>query len=947
VTGFLALVFFLSGASALVFETLWFRQAGLALGNNVWASSVVLSSFMGGLALGNALGAGRLGRLTRPLRAYAVLETLIAVTGAGLVFVLPGLTGAIASLPRSLLDRPLLLNLVRLLVAFACLLVPAAAMGLTLPLVVRASTARAAVFGRTLGLLYGLNTLGAVFGALGTEVVLIRFLGVRGSALGAGSLNLVAASVALLLSLRNERAPAARLSRDTGPTPRVAAPLATAPGRIPGTWRRLAAAFLTGAILLGLEVVWFRFLSMFVAGTGRSFAVMLSVVLLGIGAGGLAASAWLRRDATAPRHLHAMALLGGVLVVVTYAMFQGANGGDLVRIAPDGATAFLLALRLMFPVSFLSGALFTWLGQSLYRGEGTESRTVGLLTLANTIGAALGSLAGGFLLLPVLGMERSFFALALLYGMVALLLPNWRQASRLVLGAALAAFVLLVAFFPFGLMEGRYLAALGRRFGGDGARIVAVREGLTETVLYLRSDYATRPPVFRLVTNGFSMSGTTLAARRYMKLYVYWPAAVRPDLRHALLISYGIGETAKALTDTARLETIDVVDISRDILEMSRIVHPQAGTHPLDDPRVRVHVEDGRQFLETTDRRFDLITAEPPPPRNAGVVNLYTFEYFRLLRDRLTPGGVVTYWLPVDQLLVSDARSVIRGFCDAFTDCSLWGGAGFNWMLVGTRDLASAPSADAFSGPWRDPRVGPEMARRGFERPEQLGALFIGDAAYLRGLVADAPPLVDDFPQRIAHPVGRLDWRLSERPVFERWMDAGEARARFETSPFVASLWPDELRRATPPFFRFQGQVDRGMIANAWWNPPRTAGLSELHDVLTQSSLRTLALWWLGTTAEEQETAARLEARGGAGLDGLLGLGALADRAYDRAAERFAHANPGSAPDPADGYREIYALCLAGRFADARARGAVLRARADRRDDGEFWRWLQAEFGVR
>src|SRR5206468_8297209 len=135
--------------------------------------------------------------------------------------------------------------------------------------------------------------------------------------------------------------------------------------------------------------------------------------------------------------------------------------------------------------------------------------------------------------------------------------------------------------------------------------------------------------------------------RRYMKLFVYWPVAFHPAPKKALLISYGVGSTAKALTDTRAFEQIDVVDISRDVLSMDEVVYPDPATRPLRDPRVKVYVEDGRYYLLTTDQRYDVITAEPPPPKNAGIVNLYTREYFELLHDRLAEGGVATYWLPV------------------------------------------------------------------------------------------------------------------------------------------------------------------------------------------------------------------------------------------------------------------------------------------------------------
>src|SRR5258705_5888903 len=192
----LSAVFFASGASALILETLWFRQAGLAFGNSIWASSLVLSAFMGGLALGNALVAQAGTRLSNPVRAYAFAEAAVALTGVGLVYLFPFLGAALAPVFRPLLDHPWTLNPLRLLVAFLLLLIPSTAMGVTLPLLTRALLRDERSFGRLLGALYGWNTLGAMVGVLIGEMFLIRRFGVRGTAVTAGGLNLFAAAVA-------------------------------------------------------------------------------------------------------------------------------------------------------------------------------------------------------------------------------------------------------------------------------------------------------------------------------------------------------------------------------------------------------------------------------------------------------------------------------------------------------------------------------------------------------------------------------------------------------------------------------------------------------------------------------------------------------------------------------------------------------------------------------
>jgi len=897
-TAILCFIFLLSGASALIFETLWFRLAGITFGNSVWAGSVVLTSFMGGLALGNALAARFGRRVGNPLALYARLEFLIALTGAALVLVLPLLSGWLVPLFRPLLDQPWLINPLRLLVAFVLMLVPTTAMGMTLPLLVKVLFRRDPKFGRVLGRLYGWNTLGAVAGALAGEVALIGWFGLRGTGLVAASLNVVAAVTALKLAEKlrpiKEAAPDA--------TPR--------PGRISPRGRRLLlGSFLAGGILLAFEMVWFRFLHLFVIGTSLSFAVMLATVLAGIGLGGIVASWWLRIRPGAHRLLVAVALAGGIAAIVAYVTFAppesilAGHAGNLAAIAR-------LSVALMFPVSLISGVLFTLFGEAAQEQIEVETRTAGLLTLANTLGAMLGAAIGGFVLLPALGLERSFFLLGLGYALVALcaLEPrSWRAPAIHLNGVLAAAHLMLLVAFPFGSVREHLDWASAPYRERFKSTTVAVREGLTETVQYLRRDFEGEPISYLLMTNGYSMSGTSLDSKRYMKFFVYWPVAVQPDLTRALLIGYGAGSTAKALTDTRRLERIDVVDISRDVLESSEVPYPEPAENPLRDPRVQTHVEDGRYFLQTTDRRFDLVTGEPPPPVVGGAVSLYTQEYFALIHDRLAEGGVTTYWLPVTQMTVLTARSIMAAFCHVFEDCSLWSGSHLDWVLIGTRAAAGSPSEKRFVNQWSDPVAGPEMRALGFETPEQLGAAFIADAGQLAGMIDGAPPLIDDRP-------GRLSLRRAsreDRAQYRQWADPSATRRRFAESSWIRAHWPPDLARRTLGFFKYQ------RIANMQVFPDDPEVLRLLDGVLAEPRLRTAALWLTGSSVEQERIIlARTAGEDDAAYARYLGAKALADRRFGLAAAIYAR-DPDTRPTLTEPLR-VYALCKSGKPEEAR-----------------------------
>jgi len=917
----LSIAFFCSGAAALVFEVLWFRQAGLVFGNGVWASGVVLSSFMAGLVLGSFLASRVAERVASPLRFYAAAELVAGLFGLGLVLLLPQLPRLLSPLLAGMADRPALLNLARLAVSFALLVVPTTAMGTTLPVLVEAATRRRQEFGRALGSLYGWNTLGAVGGAVAAELLLIPRLGMRGSGVAAALLDVLAALVALLIV----RLPAT-----------AAAPAPTSEKRSAGAPALLlAVAFLSGATFLALEVVWFRFLLLFVTGSSLAFAFMLAVVLLGIALGGLAASA-LSRSLRAPAALlSALLFTAGLLLVVSYAGFESAVerlGGAYSSRAWDAA---LLALQLALPVSLVSGAVFTLTGIALSDEGGGAARASGLLTVANTLGGAVGSLGAAFLLVPVLGMERSLQALAAAYGIAALLAALWAkrrgQPARwmLISGAAFAA---ALALFPGGLMERYFFGVVERRF--PAMRVAARREGLTETITYLARELDRRPVSHTLVTNGHSMSASSVFAHRYMKLFVYLPVALRPAPKKALLICYGVGGTAKALTDTASLERIDVVDISRDVLELAPVAFPRAGESPLDDPRVRVHVEDGRFFLQVTPERYDLITGEPPPPGLAGVVNLYSREHFQLIRDRLTEHGLASYWLPIHSLSKRDALGIVRAFCDVFEDCSLWRGGPVDWVLLGSRGGVTPPTREGLSAQWTQPRVRGELAVLGLSSPELLGSTFLADAVELAALARDTPPVTDDFPNRLAGLPG-------DEAFFQELAAFPAAQRRFAESPFLSAVWPAELKAATLNSYRLQQLVEQAIKTSVGGADCRR--LPELELALTGTQLVAPVLWMLGTDAREAGVARAAAAAGSHDprVRELLGAAAAAERRYAEADRLYA-----AVPEPRQ--RQLVGLravlrALAGDRAGAQA---LLDGTGSCAADPEFRAFLQRRFGL-
>jgi spermidine synthase len=923
--GLLTLVFFASGFSALLFETLWFGQAGLTFGGSVSASALVLSSFMGGMAVGNGLAA-RLGhRIRSPIRFFAVLELAIGIAGLALVLLLPRATPFVAEALRPFLDSAPLLRVARFVSAFGILAIPAIAMGATLPVLVRAFAPSGRDFGRVLGWLYGCNTLGAVAGAVTSESVWIPAAGVIGTGCIAATVDASAAALALVAA----RFASSAASSDP-PAP------AARPGR--RALGPLMAAFLSGAALLALEVIWFRMIVLLVPQTTVVFGWMLGVVLLGIALGSLIAVALLRVHRDLDRYAGAIAFAAGAAVVASYAAYPAAAARFVSRNVEDPYTLVPLCAALMLPTSLLSGVIFTLLGRRLYSDLGSDTGSAGLLALSNTLGAMLGPLAASFVLLPRIGVERSLWLLAAVYGAVGLcaLAPTAR-AGRVAQGSAAALFVGALAVFPSGAMQ-RVYDWVQRATAINNEERVARYEGVNETLVYTRMTFLGEPYSYRLITDGYSMSGTGVAAR-YMSLFADIPYAFHARPRHALLISYGVGITADALLSEPELELLDVVDISRDILRMSPLI-VNGGGGPLADPRVRIHVEDGRYFLQIAGPNYDVITGEPPPPAAAGVVNLYTREYFSLLRSRLRRGGIASYWLPVGQLAESEAQAITAAFCGAFPDCSLWEGTPIDWILIGSRDASDRLTEEEISRAWSQPERRERLRAMAVEKPEQLAALFLADADFLIAWSNEVPLLVDNWPQRA--PRWRLSW--NEPPGgYAAIMDDTAARERFARSRVVARLWPASLREASLPYFRIEAIARQSLLA-----PDAPLRMYDLHRLLTQTDLQTLPLWLVNSDADKQRIAARAS-DADASAQGVvayhLGARALGQRDYAAAAEQFdrsASSYPEKAPQLA-----LYALAIGGRLdeVDDRARDERWSVGA-RPSDRSYWSFMTETFGI-
>jgi spermidine synthase len=722
----------ISGASSLIYELLWIRALGLHFGTTTPAITTVIATFMAGLGLGNLWFGARADRSTRPFALYRRLELAIGLSGLLTSLVLLRAGGLLDALAKLCVAAGSLATFARTGVLAVLMLVPATAMGGTLPVLSRALSTRGQP-GRSLGLLYACNTLGAVAGALTPDFLFIPRFGLTWTACLAACGNLFV--VAALGGY--SRVEVAAIAQPKGGTRSRAA---------------LALSAASGFCALGLEVLWSRTLQHWATSLVTSFAVLLAVYLIALSCGALIAQRFADRSQEPLRRAALLLGLSACCALIAIAVSPSWRGlerawwprpSELRRmgLVHEALDAALHAGFLEGAVCLLLGAAFPFVARA-WLSDGPPGVRTGQLLVVNTFAGVLGALVVGFVCLPMFGEQASYCALALLLGGVAALCA-WRSAPTLV---CLAAVLSLGAWLPAG--------QLFRAHFRTGGEVIAVREGATTTaVAVARYVYGERYYA-ELLTPGVSMSHTRLDARRYMALMAHAALLATPRAERALLICYGVGNTASALLSHAGLQRLDVVDISPEVLALAPEFAAVRGDDPLADPRTHVCVDDGRHHLITHEARYDVITAEPPPPNYAGVVNLYSREFYQLAKRRLAPGGVVTQWLPVFQLADSDVRAMIAAFVAELPHAALLYGYEQQWILIGSLQPIVLDARRDVAGNLRANGIG------GVE--DVLGSVIQTDAE-LRLSAAGVEPLSDERPT-LQYPFEALSARTLYTP---------------------------------------------------------------------------------------------------------------------------------------------------------------------------------------
>lgn len=725
-----ALLLFVSGAAALVYQVLWIKQLSLVVGVEVYAITTGISAFFAGLALGGLLFGRWADRLQRPVLLYAGLEVLVAMLGIGATFAM-----SLAAQPFAWLEQQI--GLLAWVLPFTLVGLPALLMGGTLPVLVRSLASDPQQLGKAGGHLYAANTAGAIAGTLLAAFVLIATLGVRGSALAAAMLNLLAAAGALWFQRQRP------LSVET-PTRH---PADKAPDRL-ALWLYSIA----GGVALGYEVVWSQSIVQFMSTRTYAFAVVLATYLTGLFLG----SALLARRVDRLRDpwgvfglliagaglvaLLEIALLGRWLVLTQSLVEAWVLSLGASELAGMSARFAVAALSIVFVPTVLLGAAFP-VALRLSVGREHVGRNVGEVVAFNTLGGIIGVMLCGFVLIPFLGLVRTLGLLAIIaagIGYIAVRkghgVKKGRRQGVIAVGLLAVAVALLTPVNKLAsLLPGARNATLSFYEEGRGGTVAVVTQGKGQKAFQ------------RLYIQGVSNTGDAMPSLRYMRIQALLPLLIHnAEPRSALVIGFGTGITAGALTRYPGLEHRVVAELLPSVVKAAPLF--KGNFNAAADPKVDVRLRDGRQELLRNPQRYDLITLEPPPPSAAGVVNLYSRDFYQLAASRLQKQGLVAQWLPLPTQNIDDSRSLVRSFLDAFPYATLWTSEFHEMLLVGSLEpieldvgkIGQRFQQDSVRGTLQDVGIGSAAS---------LLATWVTDRAGLERFAADAPAVTDDQPR--------------------------------------------------------------------------------------------------------------------------------------------------------------------------------------------------------
>lgn len=731
-TWFVLLLFFCSGATALVYEVVWSKFLSQMFGSTIYAQTAVLAAFMGGLALGNKLFGRWADRAPRPVRAYGILEIAIGVYALLFPMFDKVVDKVFVGVGAGLIEQPAMLFALKAVLAAVLLLGPTILMGGTLPLMAAWLQRSTDDPGRRSARFYSVNSLGAVFGSAMAGFFLVQHFGMVATLYIAAAVNLLIGAAAMLVGGQRVEGGGQKLevgSRKSGEThplsdlrsppsdlrPPISALRSPPSGSLLGPCLIVAVA---GAVSMGLEVLASRSLALIFGSSLQSFAVVLIAFILGIGLG----AAWIASPARRIKSNEGMVV--GLLCVaaawVAILVLNIESWVDFYRIARTGLsrtpTGYVyhqlltvgIALVVLGVPAACIGAVLPLMIRAVSAGTELLGQRVGRLLTWNTLGCVVGVLMTGFVLMPSFGLRNAFGVLALALGLVALALA-FRRQLRVGLAAAVLACGLCFALFwqggegwkhvmssgIFRVWESEFDARL-MPFRKEHIQILFYEDGPDATVSVEQTDGVGAPIIRGMRTNGKPEASTTLDLSTQF-LCSHLPMLARPGAKDVFVLGLASGMTAGAPL-AFPIERLDVAENCEPVIKASHFFDDW-NRNVLADPRTKLWREDARTVLKLRPQKYDVIITEPSNPWFVGTGSVFSKEYYELAASRLKPGGIMAQWFQVYETQDEIVELVLRTFRSVFPHMEIWDAGAGDVILLGAKE------------PWA---TGPDIFRQGF-----------------------------------------------------------------------------------------------------------------------------------------------------------------------------------------------------------------------------------------
>jgi spermidine synthase len=731
------LVFFSSGVSALIYEITWTRRLTLVFGNTVYSVSTVLAAFMGGLALGSLLLGRFVDKRRDPIRIYGVLEIGIGATALLIPLALSAVNPAYQFLYNKVGFSSTLMSLTRFIINAGILIVPTTFMGATLPVMSKVIVRRIEKRGIGIGSLYSMNTFGAMVGCFLSGFVLLSYLGITRSEQVAATINICIGLIAFVLHRR-----IGDISTSEDGNTLAESPEEPIYGK--GSLRLVLFIMgVSGALALAYEVLWVRILVLLLGSSIYSFSMILVVYLFGLTAGSLLSARFVDNSKRPLQIFGWLEVFIGLSVLAGFLFFQRLPfEAYALKVEPRHylANNFLSTFAVVFPPTLMMGAIFPFAVSVYTRSLGSLGRQTGAVYAVNTIGAVVGSFAAGFILIPILGSKNSMMLLVLLSfaaGLSLFYLAMKKEGMNKLNWLAGAVVILPLAGFSMGndLME-----ELSMKFLYDvPGDVVNFNEDATATVAVVETEGNYR----FLVVNGVAM--TVLCTET--QLMAHLPIALSSGTEDVLTICFGMGSSFVSARRAGA--NVDFVELCPHVVEVFEYF--QADPSMLEEPGVGKIIADGRNYTLLSDKTYDTIIIDPPPPPwSAGTVNLYTTEFYELCKKRLNREGIICQWLPTILSCFTEPqfKMLLRTFQEVFPHTTVWGSPNnYGAFLIGTPEKLEIDE-ESFMAYFDTPAIKDDLSLYSSTPVDgkYLLSLFALDEDAARSYAGSEPVMNDDNP---------------------------------------------------------------------------------------------------------------------------------------------------------------------------------------------------------